>query len=48
VQFLVEHGAGLTAQDKDGWAPLRLASEHGHVEIIAHLLSEHSQSEQNM
>ena len=27
AQFLVEHGADPTAQDKFGWTPLRLASE---------------------
>ena len=40
VRLLIQHGADLAAQAKDGWTPLHWASEEGHVEVVR-LLIEH-------
>ena len=40
AQVLIEHGADLAAQTKDGSTPLHWASERGHVEVVR-LLIEH-------
>ena len=37
MQSFVEHGADPTVQMKDGWSPLHLASQNGHVEIAQFL-----------
>ena len=33
VRMLLEHGAGVSAQDKDGWTPLHWALCEGHVNV---------------
>lgn len=38
VEYLIEHGADVNAQDKGGLIPLHNASSYGHVEIAAHLI----------
>ena len=40
LQFLVEHGADPTAQDKYGWTLLDSASKTGHVEIDKFLVEQ--------
>ena len=40
ARLLIEHGANVAAQDKDGTTPLHRASEEGHVDL-ARLLIEH-------
>jgi len=45
--LLLKHGANVHFQNNDGHTPSQVASAKGHEEI-ARLLSEHSQSEQNM
>ncbi|KAH8698203.1 hypothetical protein GQ44DRAFT_85149 [Phaeosphaeriaceae sp. PMI808] len=37
--FLVENGANIDTQDENGWAPLHIAAEHGHVNVIRKLLT---------
>lgn len=38
-KLLIEAGAGLNVQDKDGSTALMCAAEHGHTEIVRLLLS---------
>ena len=38
ARFLVDHGADMTAQDKQKSSPLHLASERGHIEIAQFLV----------
>ncbi|XP_077966089.1 poly [ADP-ribose] polymerase tankyrase-2-like [Styela clava] len=38
VEYLIEHGADVNAQDKGGLIPLHNASSYGHVEIAAFLI----------
>jgi ankyrin repeat protein len=33
-RLLIEIGAQLEAKTSDGWTPLHLAAERGHVEIV--------------
>jgi ankyrin repeat protein len=40
ARILVEHGADMAAQEKDGWTPLHLASQYVHVDL-ARILLEH-------
>ena len=40
AQLLIEHGADVAAQNKDGWTPLHQSSEGDHVDM-ARLLVEH-------
>jgi ankyrin repeat protein len=47
TQVLLEHGANVHLQNNDGHTPYQVASAKGDEEI-ARLLSEHSQSEQNI
>ena len=47
TQLLVDHGANVHLQNNDGHTPYQVALADGHEEI-ARLLSEHSQSEQNI
>jgi len=40
ARCLLHHGADVTAQNKYGWTPLRLALQGGHVDVTR-LLAEH-------
>jgi len=40
VRLLVESGADMNIQDEDGSTALMCAAEHGHTEIVKHLLSQ--------
>lgn len=40
VQMLLEAGADINIQDEDGSTALMCAAEHGHIEIVKHLLSQ--------
>lgn len=39
AQFLIQHGADIDLQSKDGFCPLYAASLNGHVDIVRMLLS---------
>jgi ankyrin repeat protein len=43
-RVLLEHGADVTANDKDGWNPLHMALYEGHVELVR-ILIEHGAGE---
>jgi cell wall-associated NlpC family hydrolase len=38
LRFLADAGGNLTAQDKDGWTPLILASQNGHLDVVKYLV----------
>lgn len=40
VQMLLEAGADINIQDEDGSTALMCASEHGHIDIVKHFLSQ--------
>jgi ankyrin repeat protein len=40
VRLLVEAGADMNIQDEDGSTALMCAAEHGHTEIVKHLLNQ--------
>lgn len=40
VQMLLEAGADINIRDEDGSTALMCASEHGHIDIVKHFLSQ--------
>jgi ankyrin repeat protein len=39
VRELLSRGAAMAAARIDGWTPLRIASEKGHLEVVYELLA---------
>ncbi|EKM54787.1 uncharacterized protein PHACADRAFT_56287, partial [Phanerochaete carnosa HHB-10118-sp] len=38
ARALLDHGAAVDTQEKDGWTPLHLAAQFGHVDTARALL----------
>jgi ankyrin len=43
AELLLEHGAEVDTRDKDRWAPLHFASDHGKLEIVLLLLDHNAE-----
>ncbi|UKZ69000.1 uncharacterized protein TrAtP1_010018 [Trichoderma atroviride] len=44
INLLLEHGANINAEEKDGATALYIASQEGHVQVIQKLLDEGAKS----
>ncbi|CAF1659858.1 unnamed protein product, partial [Didymodactylos carnosus] len=38
IQLLIDSGADLNRRDEKGWCPLLMATQHGHLDIVKHLV----------
>ena len=48
AQYLLDQGADVESAKNDGWTPLHIAAEKGHMEVIIFMVSRGAQADQRV